>query len=396
MKARLWAYPWDILDEGPDTVMERVANAGFDEVSVAMLYHGGMLLLPHNPRRKVYFPEDGVVYFVPDSECYRGTSLRPIRSELTKDGDPLSQICRAAASCGLGTVAWVVCLHNGRLGLENPGVALENAFGDRYPYALCPSQPQVSTFLEGVVADLSRRYPLAGIELEALYHQNYPHDWSHPKEGSHRTALDADLLSLCFCRACLSAAAEHGVQGDSVRRAVRSVLQDRFGRDTGAVPARGAECPPDQLDTLIPDGTAYLDVRTHVVTALLKRLTAASQVPIHGIVGSGLLGRERWSGLALHEWAAVCESLTVNCYQREPHTSVEEEITEARRRVGRSALHIGLQATWPHVNAASQLSRRIATARTAQADGVAIYNYGLMPLHHIHWVKDAFAEAAND
>lgn len=388
MRARLWAYPWDLLDEGLDAALKRVADAGIAEVSVAVLYHGGMLLLPHNPRRKVYFPEDGVAYYAPDDRFYGGTALKPTQSTLTKDCDPLDQICRAAASCDLETVAWVVCLHNGRLGLENPSLTLENAFGDHYPYALCPSQPDVGAFLEGVVADLSRRYPLAKIEVEALYHQRYPHDWSHPKEGTNRTQIAADLLSLCFCRACLKAGQEAGVDGAAVRQAVRSILEDQLRGETGSAADLST---PDQIEDLGPEGAAYIATRTRSVTNLLERLTTASEVGIHGIVGSGLLGREQWSGLALDEWATRCEGLTINCYQPGSRPSVDEEILEAGARAGESALYIGLQATWPHVTAAAQLEQRVTAARTAGADGVAIYNYGLMPLSHLAWVKGALA-----
>ncbi len=397
MRARLWAYPWDILDEGPAAVMERVADAGFDEVSVAMLYHGGMLLLPHNPRRKVYFPEGGVTYFVPDRERYLddapgiepqgGKALRPVASRLTQEGDPLSRICQAAAARGLATVAWVVCLHNSRLGLEDPTVTLENAFGDHYPYALCPSKRRVGVFLERLVADLSSRYELAGIELEALYHQSYPHQWSHPKEGAHRTTLDGHLLSLCFCTDCMAAATARGVNADAVRMSVCSLLHSGLGGSATGPCAEAATFTTKELDALIPEVSAYLATRTDVVTALLEKLCAASQVAIHGIIGSGLLGREHWSGIALHNWAAKCHSLTVNCYQPGSYASVKEEIAQARRQVGESSLYVGLQATWPHVDAASKLSNRVRAASAAQANGIAIYNYGLMPLRHIDWVK---------
>jgi hypothetical protein len=394
MKARLWAYPWDIIDEDPDAVMERVADAGFDEVSVAVLYHGGMLLLPHNPRRRVYFPEDGVVYFVPDSLRYQGSSLQPVVSELTRSSDVLAEICAAAASHGLTTVAWVVTLHNARFGLQYPELTLENAFGDRYPYALCPSQPQVGAFFQALVADLSR-YPLGAVELEALYHQSYPHAWSHAKEGACRTWAHAHLLSLCFCPACVAQAAGQGVDGDEVSRHVRRALDDGLREGTVRGAAKDDVESVDELGSLVPGVAGYIAARTQAVTALLDRVCAASGVPVYGMIGSGLLGNEWRAGIALPDWAARCDGLTVNCYQRRWFGTVEEEAAEARRRINGPALYIGLQATWPQVNTASDLRRRIAEVRKVPADGVAIYNYGLMPSWHLEWAKSALREVAD-
>ena len=61
----IWIYPWDVLDAGAETVVGELADWGFSALSVAVTYHAGRLLLPHNPRRTVYFLEDGAAYFEP-------------------------------------------------------------------------------------------------------------------------------------------------------------------------------------------------------------------------------------------------------------------------------------------------------------------------------------------
>ena len=63
----LFAYPWDIIDEGEDAVIDAVKRAGLNTLFVTVNYHSGMFFLPHNPNRKIYFPEPGALYFEPSA-----------------------------------------------------------------------------------------------------------------------------------------------------------------------------------------------------------------------------------------------------------------------------------------------------------------------------------------
>jgi hypothetical protein len=388
MKTRIWAYPWDIVDEDPDVALKRLADAGFDEVSVATVYHSAMLLLPHNPRRKVYFPEGGVAYFRPDEKFYRDTSIKPVTSSLAEDGDPLSLICNAARSHGLGTAAWTVTLHNSRLGLRYPEWTVENAFGDRYPYALCPSQPHVRRYARGLVADLSSRYPLTAVEVEALYYLGYQHFWSNPKEGIHRTPLCALLLSLCFCPACLSAATDAGLDGARVRRDVQARLSAEFEQQVNGTASAADIMSMEEMEFLVPGISAYLTMRVSVVTGLLNSVAAASQVPLYAIIDNDVSTRPWASGVSLEEWSDLCDGLIFTCYH-ENSADVEREMTNARRRAPSSVLYAGLQAMPPQVTKPDDLTQAISAVSRADSDGVSIYNYGLMPLSHIYWAKKA-------
>ena len=68
----MYVHPWDVADEGPDSVLERITSTGIRVVNLATSYHSGRYLLQHNPkRRKVYFAEEGVVYFKPDPAYFQ-------------------------------------------------------------------------------------------------------------------------------------------------------------------------------------------------------------------------------------------------------------------------------------------------------------------------------------
>ena len=55
MDFAIWTYPWDIRDEGPDRVAERLRGIGIDEVNLATNYHAVQAFAPHNPERRTHF-----------------------------------------------------------------------------------------------------------------------------------------------------------------------------------------------------------------------------------------------------------------------------------------------------------------------------------------------------
>ncbi|HEX5503608.1 MAG TPA: hypothetical protein VFW96_13375, partial [Thermomicrobiales bacterium] len=153
LRAGIYTYAWDLAAEGYDTALGRIAAAGLTAVNLACAYHAGKFLLPHNPRQRVYFAEDGALYFRPDLARYG--RLRPRVSRFVADqGDPLTDLDRACRARDLEVVAWVVCLHNSWLGEQFPDCAVWNAFGDPYVHSLTPAHPAVREYLRALLTDV--------------------------------------------------------------------------------------------------------------------------------------------------------------------------------------------------------------------------------------------------
>lgn len=55
MDFALWAYPWDLLDEGVESVVDQCRELGVDKLNLATNYHSVQPFLPHNPERKTFF-----------------------------------------------------------------------------------------------------------------------------------------------------------------------------------------------------------------------------------------------------------------------------------------------------------------------------------------------------
>ncbi len=128
---------------------ERSATApASNSVSLATSYHAGRFVQPRSPKRKVYFPEDGTIYFHPTPGRWEGLKIQPKVAEvIVKGGDVLRELVRRRDAGGLKVCCWTVCLHNTRLGMLHPGAVTRNAFGDPNTYNLCPSNPDARAYV---------------------------------------------------------------------------------------------------------------------------------------------------------------------------------------------------------------------------------------------------------
>ena len=101
----LYAYAWDLADEGLEAALERIRPTGVNTITLAASYHAGKFLRPHGRTGKVYFPKDGTVYFRARSERYG--QIKPLINPLVEDFDGFAELARTTPD--LDRVALVVC-----------------------------------------------------------------------------------------------------------------------------------------------------------------------------------------------------------------------------------------------------------------------------------------------
>ena len=132
----IYAYPWDVAEIGVDAAVDRFLALGLDTVTITGSYHAGKFLRPHGKGGKVYFPEDGTIYFKPDLSRYG--AIKPVENAMLSSGqDIVRELSRQSR---MATNVWLVLLHNTRLGLQHPNSVVANAFGDRLIYNLAPQR----------------------------------------------------------------------------------------------------------------------------------------------------------------------------------------------------------------------------------------------------------------
>lgn len=91
----VWIYPWDLHDLGLAETTARMDEISVNMLSLATSYHAGRFLQPGNPRRRVYFPEDGTVYYSPSPERWAGHEIAPQKAAIVEsEGDYLGAMIR--------------------------------------------------------------------------------------------------------------------------------------------------------------------------------------------------------------------------------------------------------------------------------------------------------------
>ena len=93
MRATIYTYPWDLTDEGIDSALDTIAHtAGLNSVSLAQSYHVSTYFLPHNPRRPLYWGEEGALYFQPSATFYDESPIAPLISNVVDGPDYMRRI----------------------------------------------------------------------------------------------------------------------------------------------------------------------------------------------------------------------------------------------------------------------------------------------------------------
>ncbi|MEY3527115.1 MAG: hypothetical protein RI997_1224, partial [Pseudomonadota bacterium] len=146
----IYTYAWDLAEEGVSKAVGQFEALGLDTVTIAGSYHAGKFLRPHGRAGKVYFPEDGTVYFKANPARYG--AIKPVANSLLSSQDVLRELTSQER---MKTNVWLVLLHNTLLGSAHPDSAVSNAFGDRYIYNLCPSAPDARAYAIGLAQDVT-------------------------------------------------------------------------------------------------------------------------------------------------------------------------------------------------------------------------------------------------
>ncbi|WP_225336395.1 hypothetical protein [Halomicrobium urmianum] len=379
MEFAVWAYPWDVRDEGPNRVADRLRDVGVDEVNLATNYHSVQAFAPHNPERRTHFARASA-YFRPGDGYGR---LEPIPYD-GMDGDWVAAIADDLEELTL--TSWTVGCHNSRLGMANPDVTIESPHGDDLVFGLCPSNPAVRTYLTALVADLADRAQFDRIELETFdYFYGTGWGWHHQKIHARLGTLGEFLLGLCFCDHCRSAAADAGVDVDRARDTAADTLDAVVGGDVphGLAPERWLRGHPEVAE--------YVAVREDTLVDLYADLAdAAGDTPLGYYVGMPEAGREWLVGADVDRLADHVDYYCLPAYE-----SSRAAVLDAYRTVDALTpdvpIHVGVLPGHPAVHDRATVVDVVDGLRSAGVPRVSFYNYGLLPERSLDWIDAATA-----
>ena len=386
----LYTYAWDLAERPLAADTGEVHRMGLDTITYAASYHAGKFLRPHGAGGKVYFPEDGTVYFRPTASRYG--AIKPAVNSLIAERDILHELCELGS---VATNAWAVLLHNTRLGTLHPDVCTQNAFGDRYVYSLCPSHPDARAYAVALCKDVTDAYPVIGLSIESPGFAPYGHGYHHEFALVKQNRWLDNLLGLCFCPHCLKGAKAAGIAAEALRDRVRADVEGYLAGD--------CDLPDDMAEAIWladtrTDGElgAFLAWRCTVVTSLVGEIRAAvrkdADVAIIPSVARPT-GGAWYEGSDLHALAEAAGIIEACFYERSAER-VKADAWDVKRRLrGAGRLRGILRPDFPDLQSAGEVAAAVAL-RAAGIEDIAFYNYGHLRQRSLGWIGAAMTGGA--
>jgi hypothetical protein len=379
-----WIYPWDLADEGISRVADRIAETGAQSVSAAVAYHNLRAICPHNPAKAVVHAEGGALYIPPHHRAFETGGIQPYTSQ-EFDTELWPRIAQILKSRGIKLNAWAVLTHNTRLGTQYPHCVVQNAYGDRYPFALCPANPQVQHYITAVCQSAAQLQIFDRLELESLGWMGMDHSGHHAKTGIELDTAHKWLLSLCFCQHCTMALLEQEVDIERALSIVRQRLRLTLADEADPVHPEPAQALAEILGEDLRD--TLLNMRQKTVLTLLRSIahTLPQNTRISLMVSPNPYSTGAGAPVDHKAASAHCSEILIQAFTKNP-----QHITQHTHAVsGAAPVCTGLQTLPPHVTSEQELTNAIHAASTAGARRICLYHYGLMPLNRLRWVKSA-------
>lgn len=379
----LFTYPWELADHGYDAALGEIASAGFTNVNLAVQYHNGKFLLPRNPKRRVYYAEDGAIHYRPDLRTYGEIQPR-VHSLVTESSSPADELQKRAAGLNLNFVAWTVCNHNRWLGEQFPQAVQHTAFGDPLFNSLSPAHPLVREYLLAHVRDMARQFDLHAIMLESPGYMSFQHGEHHEIIGTSFDPVQRDLLNLSFSDYEIEQAIAAGIPAGVLRGLIAALLDASINQ--GVKLAKDDGEPSAVMASLVngglPDYMVWLKQQelslAEEISAGVKEISPDTQIwhfaALDGTPGDAALIKTGDGTLA--------------GYAGSDEDAGQRAIEAAQ--LGRP-VRGAIRAIAPDTTDPATIAPRKAAWEKAGVTGIDVYNYGLM--NGVVWkaVKDAFS-----
>ncbi|MDT7620345.1 MAG: hypothetical protein QOF99_1246 [Pseudonocardiales bacterium] len=368
MKVTGYSYPWDVL-ESPGFV-DRAARLGLDEVAVAVSYHSTRAATPWASERTAVLARHAALYRPVREHAWAGARLRPAVPDWVAAEDSASAAVHELTAAGLPTAAWLVLTHNSALGRANPDVTVHNCFGESYPWALCPSRPEVRDFTATLTAEALAGLPVSTVVLEACGQLGAVHQCEHEKTDAVWGPAAARLLSVCCCPACGARWAAAGADPVEVRGRLRAEVRALI--DGGDLTATGDGLPADLGQLLLGTRQLATDaLREGVLAGVRTALGGAARVVLHAAVDPWTTGA--LPGLTPTAAGGV-DAVVLQCWQ--PGAASLGAVATAHTELP-TGTDLGAYVTAVGANPVPDLAGYVTELGRAGANELHLYHLGL-------------------
>lgn len=363
-----YLYPWDVV--GDPSAPGRLADLGVQAVALAASYHSTRAATPYHPAHRVLDVRHPAFYLpIRPSSWARLVPAAPTWTP----ADAYLQARDALKAAGLQVHAWTVLTHNSHLGTANPDLVVRNAFGDPYPYALCPAHEDVIEYCERMVQEILEVGEPDGLILEACGPMGFGHQSVHEKtSGADWTPVDADFLSLCFCTNCAPRYPE------PTAAAVRAAI-DRTSQ-ANPTTENATASSPETIESALGNLTDEVrEIRVALSTTLRQRLTTLTRTIAPNTPITLHANPDPWATGAfapLPTGEPNADVLVANCWGDPATDAIRlarlKELTTPGQRVGAYVLALPPRPADPYV-----LLDHLRTYAKAGASEFHLYHAGL-------------------
>ena len=380
MNASIYSYPWDLADEGVDAALDNIQHvAGLNDVALATSYHTATYFLPHNPVRKLYYGEDGMVLFQADPARYESTVIKPRVSEVVDRPDYLERQADRIRERGLSLTAWIVYAYDHYLARTYPALAQQDALGNRHRSHLCVGAPDVRQYFLTLTEDIVSRLQPGAVHIESLNFLPFGHGFSNPKVLTPITPWCSFLMGLCMCDHCIAAASEEGVDGEELRSDVAKFLNTELPKLPSQAEAVAPVTPTRLAAAFGGQLRPFLEVRSGLASSLFEEVVRT--IRLHGDIAVQAdhmeIKDELSLGLSVQRIAPLID--------RSVTGPDPDAIKPMKRRLTTGGEMI-VQVSPSAYRDSDALSETLSACKRGRADGFAFYNYGLMRVEHLRWL----------
>jgi len=259
---------YSIRDEGAQTAVDIMVDKGkvgtiYPTTNLPAERHPDSIgEFPHNPVRKSYYTQGGL-YFDPHAHHYRNKKFKFAKTpeDGLRDSDVIKEIVQVARAKGVRILPWVIALHDDVLAGLNQQYAMIDFLGRPIRGWLCPSNPEVESFLSDMVEDLLSNYDIQGIFLDLI---------RFPEWGGIEGGLGAALS--CFCPRCTAKAKCLGLDLEKVRRRFRYIVSGLGDTVNSFLTLRRGYLDLARLIIDEPEVAEWIRFRQRIITELVERI----------------------------------------------------------------------------------------------------------------------------
>lgn len=382
MEHGIFTYPWDLADHGYDAALGEIAHAGFTNINLAVQYHNGKFLLPRNPKRRVYYAEDGAISYRPDLSRY-GEMKPRLHSLVTEDSSPADEVSKRVGKHGLKLVAWTVCLHNRWLGEQFPEAVQHTVFADPLYNTLSPAHPLVREYIIAQVTDLASRYDLHAIMLESPGYMSFVHGEHHEIIGTELDAVQRDILNLSFSDYEVQQATAEGIPAEMLRGLSAAVMDVSFNQGVRLANEDGT--PRQVVKSLINGGLPQ-----YMVWLKQQELSLANE--IREAVTAVNPDTEIWHFAKLDGSPGDAALIATGDGTLAGYAQSDDDAANRAHDAAQLGRPVrgAIRAIAPDTVDPGEIAPRLAAWEKAGVTGVDVYNFGLM--NGVIWnaVREAF------